>query len=235
MTQSAETGQKPFAGVEIPIGFGKLPQSVQEGIGDVVVIYKEKDTRYKTIDEINGLIPDIDFLVSAHFAALKPFKYDMPWRDVWKESLRESAESKARGVKRGNEWYLHQDSMMYAPFGTYESDIATAAGKWATVGDQEGFENNPSVPLLRLFKLANLYRSWAMVKVEGAEWREMLVLRTPLRSGEERRFGGRSMEIVLPYTEQGPVCDEAKYVVEFQKPLHRVELLTPPIQMNQLL
>lgn len=239
MPPRVETGQRRIAGVEIPKGFGKLPRSVQEGIRDVVSLYKEgqkNPTRYTTVDEVNDLIPQINTLVGEHFDALEPFKKDMKWREVWKASIVGPAQEKAYEVKRSNEWWLHDDAMMYAPFGTYEGQLALAAGRWETIADKEGFERNPSTPLLKLFNMLHSYRSWAMVKIDRNEWEEMLVLRIPLRAEEAERYWGEYLDVLLPFLPDGPISEKAEFVVASGKPLHRVQSsIVKSAQMNELL
>lgn len=230
MPPRAETrrGQAPI--IELPWEFKQLPQSVQEGIQGVVSLYRKDREGPKTVRQMNQLIPDINVLVQEYFDSLGQFKAeDMTWSEV-RNGLRVRAREKAIKTGREQAWDYHQKTYLYGIGVTYEDDIALTAGRWETVADQEGFDKNPYIPLLKLYKLAQFKFDWGIARVAGEDEKEMLILRGPL-DGIKNKFGD-DVDVLLPYTEDGAVCEGVTFVVDSKRPMSAVRLLVPAIEIS---
>lgn len=238
---TSETGRKPLADWqtgEPPHQLQRLPIGVLRKIEAVCVhLQNEESLDPRTLEELNQLIPDVNRLVGKYFGALRPFKDpDSKWWSGVRRDAMYKTQDKAWELKRQEAWYFHETSYFYgAPFMRwldYNAITAEDAAKWETVGDQEGFKNNPNILLLRIYKLAKLKQDWAMVSVGGQEFEEMMLLRGPLSDvvGED----GKMADAVLLYTESGPVSDKVELIVDHGRGVHKLRPLVPPTKIEYL-
>ena len=235
---SPETKRKPLAHWqtgEPPYQLERLPIGVLRKIESVVHLHREQTLSPRTLDEMNQLLPRVDRLVGKYFEALRPFKDpDSPWWSGVKRDVMHKSLNKAWELKRQDAWHFHESSDFYGSaflrFLDYNEITAEDAAKWETVGDQEGFKNNPHIPLLKIYKLTGLRKDGAMVSIRGQEPREMMFLRGPLNDvlGTDKKM----VDAILLYTEDGPMSDQVEFVVDHGRPLPESRPLIPPIKVG---
>ncbi|MEK7559310.1 MAG: hypothetical protein AAB521_03320 [Patescibacteria group bacterium] len=218
----------------LPFEFRELPEIVQQRIEGVASLRKEETKGPHTVAELNQLLSQVDQLMAQHFDALSPFlrleNIDR-WHHAWRRAFYgKGALETVEKSDRGKAWQFHEKSYMYgSQDGNYESSIATAAGRWETISDQDGFEKNPALPLLKIYKSTGLKREWRNVIVNGDEQAEMLVLRGPLN--DVRNDFRESMDAVLLYRADGPLSNEVTYVVDPHYDLSAIKPLKPSIRI----